>query len=166
MILDTCFLIDLQRELRDRRDRGARNFLRNMYSGRAQALEQLVRAAEAVKDWERAGVLDDGRRRLYYESRRALAQGDHAQAVGFARRPIEQAILRTAVKPCEPPQLLTAGGTEVAVKVYEAELAQHGLVAGTQTRAQRAEQVARSHRGTSHSVGEVSSREAALTTRT
>jgi tetratricopeptide (TPR) repeat protein len=70
---------------REERLGDARRFLRNMYSGRAQALDRLGRHAEAAKDWDRAVPLDDGKRRGYFESRGALARGDHARAVVLAR---------------------------------------------------------------------------------
>jgi tetratricopeptide (TPR) repeat protein len=70
---------------REERLGDTRQFLRNMHSGRAQALDRLGRHAEAARDWERAVPLDDGKRRLYYLARGALSGGDHARAVALAR---------------------------------------------------------------------------------
>jgi serine/threonine protein kinase len=64
----------------------ARQYLRRAHSGRAKALEQLGRRAEAVRDWDRTIVLDDGHLRLFYQSRRALCRGDAAEAVALACR--------------------------------------------------------------------------------
>ncbi len=69
---------------REDRHGTTRQYLRNIYSGRAQSLDRLGRPAEAAKDWDRVLVVDDGKRRLFYESRRALSLGDHARAVALA----------------------------------------------------------------------------------
>jgi serine/threonine-protein kinase len=74
---------------RDRRDAVAREFLTNAYSGRAEALQQLGRDAEAAHDWGRACELDTGAGRAAFRHRRAAAlarSGDHAGAAGEANR--------------------------------------------------------------------------------
>jgi tetratricopeptide (TPR) repeat protein len=62
----------------------ARRFLRNAHWGRAMALGQLGRHAEAAKDWLRAAELDLGRMRPYFRLQHCLAlahQGEHRAAV-------------------------------------------------------------------------------------
>jgi tetratricopeptide (TPR) repeat protein len=69
---------------KDRRLTRARLFLRNAHEGRAEALTQLKRQTEAVRDWDRAIELDDGSLRNGLRLQRAvcLAQtGEHARAV-------------------------------------------------------------------------------------
>jgi tetratricopeptide (TPR) repeat protein len=64
----------------------ARQFLRNTYWGRAQALGQLGRHDEAAGDWQRSAELDDGSRHLQIclGHGDALARaGDHARAAAL-----------------------------------------------------------------------------------
>jgi tetratricopeptide (TPR) repeat protein len=64
-----------------------RLYLRNTHSSRADALMDLRRHAEAVKDWDRAIELDEGQRRQAFRLLRAEAlahAGDHARATAEA----------------------------------------------------------------------------------
>jgi tetratricopeptide (TPR) repeat protein len=65
----------------------ARSFLRDAHGNRAEALTQLNRPAEAIRDWDRAIELDEGSRRNDLRLGRAgcLAQvGEHVRAVAEA----------------------------------------------------------------------------------
>ena len=70
----------LQREARQLE---AKRFLRNAHWGRARALTQLDRHAEAFKDWDRAIALDDGQESENLRCQRSLALArlnDYAKA--------------------------------------------------------------------------------------
>jgi serine/threonine-protein kinase len=65
----------------------ARMFLRNVHWGRARALDELGRPAEATRDWDRALELDDGSDPIGFRMGKALSlarAGDHARAVAVA----------------------------------------------------------------------------------
>jgi tetratricopeptide (TPR) repeat protein len=65
----------------------SRLFLRNAYWGRASALTQLGRHAEAAKDWAHAAELGQGGMKTFLRLRRALSlahSGDHTPAVAEA----------------------------------------------------------------------------------
>jgi tetratricopeptide (TPR) repeat protein len=70
---------------REGRHEFARACLRGTHAGRARAVDRLGRHAEAARDWQRAIALDDGKRRRFYKSRRALSLGNHAEAVALVR---------------------------------------------------------------------------------
>ena len=73
--------------VKDKRLVMAREFARNAFIGRAQALTQLKRYAEAVPDWARAIELDDCDSKIKWRVQRAVTlihSGDHARAVAEA----------------------------------------------------------------------------------
>jgi tetratricopeptide (TPR) repeat protein len=63
----------------------ARDALRDAHVGRARALDRLGRHAEAIKNWEQAVNLADGRQRAELQLGRAISQaymsGNHSQAL-------------------------------------------------------------------------------------
>jgi tetratricopeptide (TPR) repeat protein len=93
---------------KDRRLATARKFLRNAHEGRAEALTQLKRHVEAIRDWDRAIELDDGSLRNGLRLQRAgcLAQtGEHARAVAEAnalteRKDVQGPTLYDAARVC------------------------------------------------------------------
>jgi eukaryotic-like serine/threonine-protein kinase len=71
----------------DKRLVKAREFARNAFVGRARALTELKRYAEALQDWDRAIELDDSEEKTASRVERAVTlirSGDHARAVAEA----------------------------------------------------------------------------------
>jgi tetratricopeptide (TPR) repeat protein len=66
----------------------AREALRDARWGRALALDRLGRYQDAVRDWERAESLDEGRQRVVFQLGRAISQahlkGNHREALAEA----------------------------------------------------------------------------------
>ena len=65
----------------------ARKFARNAFVGRARALTQLKRYAEAVQDWDRVIELDDSEEKTAWRVERAVTlirSGDYARGVAEA----------------------------------------------------------------------------------
>jgi tetratricopeptide (TPR) repeat protein len=78
---------------RDPRHTTGRFFLRNAHFGRAQALTQLKRHADAVKDWDRAIDLDDGRGLPFLrlqQARSLVHAGEPAQALRQAAEMLQE----------------------------------------------------------------------------
>src|SRR5438552_10554611 len=72
---------------------------------------------------------------LRYDGSTVRARDD--AAIGFSRRPIEQAVLKATAKPREPKELIEADGPVAAAKSYEAELTRNGLIADARVRVDR-----------------------------
>ena len=83
-------------DILDRNKRGidAREFLRNSYVGRAQALTQLGRYDEAVSDWGEAIAFAEERDRVFFRVQRAIARAkakDHVKATEEAEELVSDA---------------------------------------------------------------------------
>jgi serine/threonine-protein kinase len=112
----------------------ARLFLRNVYSGRAQALAQLGRDAEAAADWEQARALNDEKLR------------DEAFRLGRAYalvRAGQPAAATVAVEDLLKPANTGSGTLYAAARVYALAAAQVTKQAAPHTSSLHAEQYAR-----------------------
>jgi tetratricopeptide (TPR) repeat protein len=88
--------------VQDARVAERRLFLRNAHWGRARALNQLGRHAEAAGDWQRAAELDDGRNRFFFRLQHSAAlahAGGHPDAV----KAVEEVLASSDPKVKTPP---------------------------------------------------------------